>query len=144
MEPAVREGETLALPRDTTSEQGRAYWMAPTHEVAVAVVDGAVVGASFLRPNQPGAGSHVGNCGYVVAPSAAGRGIARALCRHTQERGRERGMRALQFNIAVSTNARAVAAWEGEGFHIAGTLPGAFRRPNGEYVDAYVMFKSLV
>jgi ribosomal protein S18 acetylase RimI-like enzyme len=136
MEPAIREGETLTLDRETTADQA--------HEVAVAVVDGAVVGSSFLRPNQPGPGSHVGNCGYIVAPSAAGQGIARALCRHTQERGRERGFRALQFNIVISTNTRAVAAWEGEGFHIAGTLPGAFRRPNGDYVDAYVMFKSLV
>lgn len=144
MEPAIREGETLALDRATTAEQGKAYWMAPAHEVSVAVVDGEVAGSSFLRPNQPGPGSHVGNCGYIVAPWAAGRGVARALCRHTQARGVERGFRALQFNIVVSTNTRAVKAWEGEGFHVAGTLPGAFRRPNGDYVDAYVMFKSLV
>jgi ribosomal protein S18 acetylase RimI-like enzyme len=144
MEPTIREGETYALDRGMTSEQARVWWMAAGHEVSVAEADGEVLGTSFLRPNQPGPGAHVGNCGYMVAPSAFGRGIARALCQHTQDRGRERGFRALQFNFVVSTNVRAVATWEGLGFHVAGVMPGAFRRPNGDYVDAFMMFKSLV
>lgn len=144
LEPAIREGETYALDRSMTEAQAMAWWMTPGHEVSVAVADGAVLGTSFLRPNQPGPGGHIGNCGYIVAPHAFGRGVARALCQHTQDRGRQRGFRALQFNFVVSTNVRAVATWEGMGFHVAGVMPGAFHRPNGDYVDAYMMFKALV
>ncbi|MEY4555310.1 MAG: hypothetical protein RL093_429 [Pseudomonadota bacterium] len=144
MEPTIREGETYALDRAMTSEQARVWWMAAGHEVSVAEADGEVLGTSFLRPNQPGPGGHIGNCGYMVAPSAFGRGVARALCQHTQDRSRERGFRALQFNFVVSTNVRAVGTWEGMGFHIAGIMPGAFQRPNGDYVDAFMMFKALV
>lgn len=144
MELSIREGETYALDRAMTREQARVWWMAAGHEVSVAVADGEVLGTSFLRPNQSGPGGHIGNCGYFVAPQAFGRGVARALCQHTQDRGRERGFRALQFNFVVSTNVRAVATWEGMGFHIAGVMPGAFQRPSGDYVDAYMMFKALV
>ena len=144
MEPTIREGETYALDQAMTSEQAQVWWMATGHEVGVAVADDEVLGTCFLRPNQPGPGGHIGNCGYMVAPSAFGRGVARALCQHTQDRGRERGFRALQFNFVVSTNVRAVATWEGMGFHIAGVMPGAFQRPNGDYVDACMMFKALV
>lgn len=144
MEPAIREGETYALDRAMGEAQARDWWTAPGHEVSVAVAGGEVLGTCFLRSNQPGPGSHVGNCGYMVAPWAFGRGVARALCEHTQARGRERGFRAIQFNFVVSTNVRAVATWKGLGFHVAGVMPEAFRRPDGEFVDAYMMFKSLV
>ena len=34
--------------------------------------------------------------------------------------------------------------WQRLGFAIVGTLPGAFRHPVRGYVDAHVMFKTLV
>lgn len=143
MEPTIREGETYALPLDMEPAAARAWWMAAGHEVFVAEADGEVLGTYFLRPNQPGPGSHVGNCGYMVSHHAFGRGVARAMCEHSQSRGRERGFRAIQFNFVVSTNTRAMATWQGMGFHIAGTMPGGFRRPDGTFVDAHMMFKTL-
>ena len=143
MEPTIRAGETYALPRDMTEAEARAYWLAANHETYVVEEDGRVAGTYFLRPNQPGPGSHVGNCGYMTSPAAQGRGVARAMCEHSQARARERGFRAIQFNFVVSTNARAVALWKGMGFAVAGVLPGAFEHPEHGYVDAYVMFKTL-
>ena len=143
MEPTIREGETYALPLDMEEHAAREWWMQSGHEVFVAEAEGDVLGTYFLRPNQPGPGSHVGNCGYMVSPQAFGRGVARAMCAHSQARGLERGFRGIQFNFVVSTNVRAVSTWQGMGFHIAGTMPGAFRRPDGSHVDAYMMFKAL-
>lgn len=59
-----------------------------------------------------GGGSHVCNCGYVTAESAASHGVATAVCKHSLERARDRGFRAMQFNFAVSTSARAVRLWQ--------------------------------
>jgi ribosomal protein S18 acetylase RimI-like enzyme len=73
-----------------------------------------------------------------------GKGIARMLCRHSLETARARGFRAMQFNLVVSTNERAVRLWQHMGFNIVGTLPGAFRHPTLGYVAAYVMYQSLV
>jgi ribosomal protein S18 acetylase RimI-like enzyme len=78
-----------------------------------------------------------------VAPESRGRGVAAAMCEHSQQFARERGFRAMQFNFVVATNERAVKLWERLGFEVVGRLPGAFRHLRAGYVDALVMYKSL-
>src|SRR5271156_1049191 len=143
LEPTIRAGETYTLPMDTTREDALAYWLSPDHEVFLAEESETALGTYFLRANQRGGGSHVCNCGYVTAPNATGRGIARAMCAHSLERARERGFLAMQFNFVVSSNERAVRLWESFGFAIVGTLQRAFLLPHLGYVDAYVMYREL-
>jgi ribosomal protein S18 acetylase RimI-like enzyme len=143
LEPTIRAGETYTLPRDLARKDALEYWFAPQHEVFVAQQDSQILGTYFLQANQLGGGSHVANCGYITAPWATGRGVARAMCAHSLERARERGFQAMQFNFVVSTNERAVALWRSFGFEIAGRLPGAFHHPTAGFVDALVMYRSL-
>ena len=143
LEPTIRAGETYTLPRDMTREQAFTYWFAPVNEVFVAEEDGEVVGTYFLRANQKGGGAHVANCGYMTSVRASGRGVARAMCRHSLDHAKTRGFRAMQFNFVVSTNQRAVRLWQSFGFEIVGRLPGAFQHPTAGYVDAYVMYRDL-
>jgi ribosomal protein S18 acetylase RimI-like enzyme len=147
LEPVIRAGETYTLPRDFTREQALAYWYSTHHEVFVAEENSEtkneILGSYYLRPNQQGGGSHVANCGYMTAPSATGRGIASAMCEHSLVRARERGFRAMQFNIVISTNERAVRLWQKFGFEIIGRLPEAFHHPTQGYVDAFVMYRKL-
>ncbi len=143
LEPVFRAGETYTVPQDIDRADALAFWFAAGHRVFVAEEDGIVVGTYFLRANQRGGGSHVCNCGYITAPHAAGRGIARAMCLHSREQARQAGFRAMQFNFVVSTNERAVKLWQSLGFEIVGTLPLAFRHPSRGFVDAYVMYASL-
>ena len=88
-------------------------------------------------------GSHVANCGFIVAANASRRGVARAMCAHSLERARGRGFTAMQFNFVISSNERAVRLWQDCGFAIVGTLPGAFAHPIRGLIDAYVMYRSL-
>lgn len=141
--PTLAAGETYAIARDLDMDGVLAYWFGPSHEVFVAEDDGTVLGTYYLMANQGGGGAHVANCGYMTAPAAQGRGIARAMCEHSLVRARERGFRAMQFNHVVSTNTRAVALWQKLGFDIVGTLPLAFNHPAQGYVDSYVMFRGL-
>jgi ribosomal protein S18 acetylase RimI-like enzyme len=143
LEPAIRAGETFALPRDLAREAALAFWAAPGGDVFVADDAGAIVGSYFVRPNQRGGGAHVANAGYVTAVARTGRGIARAMCAHSLEHARARGFRAMQYNIVVSTNERAVRLWQAMGFAIVGRLPGAFAHPTHGDVDAFVMFRRL-
>jgi ribosomal protein S18 acetylase RimI-like enzyme len=143
LEPIIREGSTYALPTDMSEEAGMKYWCAPAHEVFVAVSQGEIVGTYFMRPNQAGGGGHVANCGYMTAPWAVGRGVARAMCAHSLERARARGYRAMQFNFVVSTNERAVRLWQDCGFEVVGRLPLAFQHPRHGYVDALVMYRAV-
>lgn len=143
LEAIVRPGEVYAVDRDIDEAGGRAYWFSPAHEVFVAEDGGHVVGSYYMRPNQAGGGAHVANCGYMTAPDAQGRGVARAMGLHSLARARARGYRAMQFNIVVSTNVRAVRLWESLGFATVGRLPGAFHHPSAGFVDALVMFQTL-
>jgi ribosomal protein S18 acetylase RimI-like enzyme len=56
-------------------------------------------------------------------------------------RARERGFRAMQFNLVVSTNKRAIHLWQSCGFEILCRLPGAFEHPRAGFVDAFVMYR---
>ncbi|HEX7837936.1 MAG TPA: GNAT family N-acetyltransferase [Kofleriaceae bacterium] len=143
LEPVIRAGDTLALPRDMTADDALAFWLAPNSDVFVAEHAGDIVGSYYLHPNQRGGGAHVANCGYVTAVHARGRGIARAMCRHSLDHARARGFRAMQYNIVVSTNERAVRLWQAMGFAIVGRLPGAFAHPTHGDVDAFVMYQTL-
>jgi len=143
LEPIAREGETFALPRDLTRGAGLAYWLSPSHTVFVAEAGGEVLGSYYLRSNQQGGGAHVANAGYMTAPAARGRGIARRMGEHSLPTARAMGYRAIQFNFVVSTNSRAVALWRSLGFETVGRLPGAFAHPTLGYVDALVMFQAL-
>jgi len=143
LEPIIRAGETYTQSRDMGRDDALAFWFSSGHEVFIAEESGKIVGTYFLKANQKGGGGHVANCGYMTAPDATGRGVARAMCAHSLERAREHGFRAMQFNFVVSTNERAVRLWQSFGFEIVGRLPKAFDHPKLGFVDAYVMYREL-
>lgn len=143
LEPTFRAGDTYAV--DPGISEGAAYemWITAPTATYVSLHGGEIVGTYYIKPNHPGPGGHVCNCGYVVAPEARGRGIATAMCQHSQEEAVRLGFRAMQYNLVVSSNEGAVRLWERLGFQRAGRLPGAFHHPRHGDVDAFVMFKGL-
>ncbi|MDX2483824.1 MAG: GNAT family N-acetyltransferase [Pseudodonghicola sp.] len=143
LEPVIRSGDTYALPRDMMREAALAYWFAPANTVLLAESAGAVLGTYYLKPNAMGGGDHVCNCGYVTAPTAQGKGIARAMLADSLERARAAGYRAMQYNFVISTNTRAIDIWTRAGFKVVGQLPAAYRHPTQGDVDALVMFRQL-
>lgn len=141
--PTIRAGETYTLDRNMSETDALDYWLGADRETFVAEEGGEILGTYYIRRNQAGGGSHVCNCGYMTGTKATGRGIARAMCRHSLEHARARGYLAMQFNFVVSSNTRAVALWQSLGFEVVGRLPQAFQHPSLGYVDALVMFRAL-
>jgi L-amino acid N-acyltransferase YncA len=142
---AIVAGEdTYVFDPETPREEALDYWFHHGTRTYVAESGGRVVGTYLLRPNRPGLGSHVSNAAFMVSPSARGLGVGRAMGEHCLGEARRLGYRAMQFNFVVSTNEPAVKLWHQLGFTIVGTLPGAFRHRTHGFVDAYVMFRSLL
>ncbi|MCK7595946.1 GNAT family N-acetyltransferase [Microbulbifer sp. CAU 1566] len=139
----ARAGDTYAYPRDIAREQAFELWMNSPRKTLVFEEQGEVLASYYLKTNQSGPGAHVCNCGYMVAPAARGRGIAAAMCEHSQDLARALGYRAMQFNFVASTNEGAVRLWLKLGFETVGRLPRAFDHPTQGYVDALVMYKWL-
>ena len=162
----IATGDTYAFDPKMSREEALAYWFrAGTHTYVVELdrqsvgeadgfpgtatpsataskQDRRIVGTYILRPNQSGGGSHVANAAFMVAGSARGQRIGRAMAEHCLDEARRMGFRAMQFNFVVSTNAPAIHLWEQLGFRIVGTLPAAFHHPEKGYVDVYVMYRS--
>jgi ribosomal protein S18 acetylase RimI-like enzyme len=144
IEPVFRQGETYCLAPDISEAEARRVWLeVPTATFVARDAARTALGTYFVKPNQPALGSHVCNCGYIVSEAARGRGVAAAMCEHSQAQARLMGFRAMQFNFVVSTNEGAVHLWQKLGFAIVGRLPGAFRHRRLGYVDALVMYKQL-
>ena len=141
--PIIREAATYALDPDMSETEALDYWMGHDKETFVAEEDGVVLGTYYMRPNQAGGGRHVCNCGYMTHAEATGRGVARRMCEHSLEHARLRGYRAMQFNLVISTNGRAIRLWQSLGFEIVGRLTAAFRHPTNGYVDAFVMYQLI-
>ena len=144
MEPVFRAGETYVYPTDISEAEAHKIWIdAPTATFVALDEEDRAVGTYFIKPNQPGLGSHVCNCGYIVSASAKGKGVASQMCEHSQSEAKRLGFLSMQYNLVVSTNERAVRLWERLGFAIVGTLPKAFRHSRLGLVDAHVMSKRL-
>jgi ribosomal protein S18 acetylase RimI-like enzyme len=138
-------GDSYSFPPDSSEAEIRRIWVeSPSATFVATDPGGAVIGTYFIKANQPGLGSHVCNCGYVVEAQARRSGVAAAMCEHSQDQARALGFRAMQFNFVVATNESAVRLWQRLGFAVVGRLPGAFRHQKLGFVDALVMFKPLV
>lgn len=143
MAPVFRLGETYAYPRDISENEAYRAWVDAPVATYVAKKGEMVLGTYYLKPNQPGQGSHVCNCGYIVGANVRGKGVASLMCAHSRQEALQLGFSAMQFNLVVSTNEGAIRLWQKNGFDIVGKLPGAFHHPVAGFVDAFVMFKVL-
>ena len=144
IEKVFRSGETYPLSPEITEQEAYKAWIELPQETYVATAgDGKLLGTYYIKPNQPGLGSHVCNCGYIVSESARGKGVASVMCEHSQQVAVEAGFRAMQYNLVVSTNEVAVRLWKKLGFQVIGILPKAFKSNSAGYVDALVMYKEL-
>ena len=142
-ERVVATGDTFAFSPVTKKAELPGLWLAPAMDTFVAESDGKIVGSYFIKPNQPGLGAHIANCGYMVHPGCRGKGIGGELCRHSLQIAKVLGYRGMQFNRVVSTNTGAVALWQRLGFRIIGTVPGGFNHQKLGYVDAFIMFREI-
>ena len=139
----IHAGDTYVFDETTNKEAFANLWFAPNLKTYVAVDSNTLLGTYIIKPNQPGRGSHIANCSYMVKNSFQNKGIGDALCRHSIETGKSLGYTGIQFNVVVSSNTRAIKLWEKNGFQIIGTTPKGFQHKTLGLVDTHMMFKSL-
>jgi len=145
--PIFREiavaGDTYAYEIDISKKQAETHWLSVPLITYVFVEDNEILGSYYLKTNHAGPGKHVCNCGYMVAASARGRGLASAMCEHSQKMAKEFGYKAMQFNFVATSNEGAIRLWNKLGYTSVGKLPKAFNHPQKGFIDALVMYKQL-
>ena len=142
LQQVAHDAETYAMDPEIGAEAAREYWSGA--HLVIAVEGGETLGSATMGPNRDAQGSHVGTASFMVAGRHRGSGVGRALGEYVVGWHRQQGFRAIQFNAVVETNTSAVRLWKSLGFAIIGTVPEAFRRPDGSYVGLHVMHLPLV
>lgn len=143
MEEAIATGDTLAFAPDTSKKEMLAFWCAPYAHTYVAEFEGKVAGTYFIKANQPGLGAHIANAGYITSRAASRKGIGRTMCSHSLKEAKRLGYRAMQFNLVIKSNTRAVKLWQKMGFKIIGEIPEAFNHSRLGMTNALIMYQKL-
>ncbi len=142
----VAAGDTYTYDPNTSFADARASWSggSAAHETWMAETPGGrALGMYHISPNHEGPGAHVANGSYMVAASARGTGVGRALVEHSLRRCGEIGFRAIQFNAVAESNTGAIALYQRLGFSTIGIVPEAFAHPQLGFVGLRVMHRFI-
>lgn len=139
----IQDGDTYAFDPATPKKDMLAYWCASDKHTYIAVINEEIKGTFMMKDNQPGLGSHIANAGYMTAPDAFGNGIGKAMALFSLEEAKRLGYSAMQFNLVIKTNERAVELWKKLGFTIIGEIPEAFNHKTKGLTNAYIMYRKL-
>jgi ribosomal protein S18 acetylase RimI-like enzyme len=136
----ISAGDTYFFAPDTPKEKMLAYWCGEDKHTYVAIKESKVVGTFVIKDNQPGLGAHIANASYMTLPTARGQGVGKAMGEFSLDEARRLGYVAMQFNIVVKSNERAVRLWEKLGFKIIGEIPGALNHKQKVLTNAFIMY----
>jgi len=139
----ISKGDTYAFDPNSSRETMLSYWCGPDRHTYVATENGIVLGTFVMKDNQPGLGSHVANAGYMVPEKASGRGIGKLMGEFSLQEAKSLGYKAMQFNMVIKSNTRAVQLWLKLGFNIIGEIPDAFMHKENGLTNAYIMHRKL-
>lgn len=144
----VAEGTSYPHDRRLSDDEFHDYWVRGKSTVVAyerpRKIDPELLGAFYLKPNWPGRARRVANAGFIVAPEWRNRGLGWLLGALMLDYAEQLGYRGVLFNLVFSENQVARHLWEKLGFHALGVVPGAVRKNDATYQDAYIMFRSLV
>jgi ribosomal protein S18 acetylase RimI-like enzyme len=139
----IATGDTYAFGPATSKEKMLAYWCAQGTHTYVALLDKKIAGTFVMKDNQPDLGSHIANAGYMVSPLTARQGIGKAMAEFSLQEAKRIGYKAMQFNLVIKSNERAVQLWQHLGFTIIGEIPEAFNHRVHGLTNAYIMYRKL-
>jgi len=139
----ISTGDTYVFDPDSSKEQMLAYWCGQDKHTYVATHGGIVVGTFIIKDNQPGLGSHIANASYMTSPAASGQGIGKAMGEFSLKEAKQLGYKAMQFNIVIKSNEKAIRLWENLGFKIIGEIPEAFNHKQNGLTNAYIMYRKI-
>lgn len=143
VQEVIQAGDTYAVEPDLTPEQAYEFWVTGQHTVVAVDDAGDVLGTAHMGPVRPGRGSHIANASFMVSSAARGMGVGETMVRAALRWASTEGYAGMQFNAVIETNTSAVKLYERLGFHIVGTVPGAFDHPVQGRVGLHIMYIDL-
>ena len=139
----ISKGDTYTFDPNSSKETMLNYWFGPDRHTYVATEKGKIVGTFLIRANQPGLGAHIANGAYMVHEAASGKGVGKKMGEFSLVEAKRLGYTAMQFNIVIKSNVRAVHLWQKLGFKIIVEIPDAINHQENGLTNAYIMYRKL-
>jgi ribosomal protein S18 acetylase RimI-like enzyme len=139
----ISSGDTYVFSPDSSKEKMLSFWCNEDKYTYVALIDNKIAGTFFIKNNQPDLGSHIANAGYMTSPAAFGKGVGTRMGNFSIAEAQRLGYKAMQFNIVVKSNGKAISLWKKLGFEIIGEIPDAFSHMQNGFTNAYIMYRKL-
>jgi len=139
----ISTGDTYIFSPDSSKEEMISYWCGNDKHTYVAINEKIIVGTFIIKNNQPGLGSHIANASYMVSEKSSGKGFGKLMGEFSLTEAKRLGYLAMQFNIVVKSNVRAIALWKHLGFEIIGEIPDAFNHMENGLTNAFIMYRKL-
>jgi len=139
----ISKGDVFTFHPNTSKETMLNYWCGQDKHTYVAIDNDMVAGSFIIKDNQPGLGSHIANAAYIVSEKVSGQGVGKSMGAFSLEEAKRLGYLAMQFNIVVKSNSRAVRLWQNLGFDIIGEIPDAFNHQENGLTNAFIMYRKL-
>lgn len=139
----ISTGDTYVFAPNSSKEKMLNYWFSPDKRTYIAEENNEILGTFYLKENQMDLGSHIVNAGYMVSENARGKGVGQSMAVFSLAEAKRLGFDAMQFNLVVKTNEKAVKLWLKLGFKIIGEIPEAYKHSSFGYVNAYIMYQKL-
>ncbi len=143
IQPIIRQGDTYAFDPNAKREDILKYWCGKDKHTYIAAINDEIVGTFILKDNQTGLGAHIANASYMVSMHKFGLGIGKFMGEYSIIEAKRLGYLALQFNLVIKTNERAVKLWQSIGFTIIGEIPDAFNHQQLGLVNAFIMHRKV-
>jgi L-amino acid N-acyltransferase YncA len=143
IQQVILNGDTYVFAPASSKEKMLAYWFGQDKHTYVAMLNNKVAGTFIIRDNQPDLGSHIANASYMTLPILSGQGIGKKMGEFSLEEAKRLGYKAMQFNIVVKSNERAMRLWQKLGFNIIGEIPEAFDHKQNGLTNAYIMHRKI-
>lgn len=79
----------------------------------------------------------------MTSPAASGKGVGKVMGGFSLKEAKRLSYKAMQFNIVIKSNERAIRLWENLGFKIIGEIPEAFNHKQNGLTNAYIMYRKI-
>ena len=137
----IPEGDRTFFKEDVGDAAVVAGWAEPDAGRSLAVEDGEAVGYAAVVPLQ-GWSSHVGEVRVIVDPGYRGRGVGRALARHSVLQAVRLGLTKMVVEVVADQDA-TVAMFRSCGFHPEALLRDHVRDQSGKPRDLMILAHSV-
>ena len=140
---AVENGNACTYSYEMSYDDILNHWNNKIHQVYVATnEEEEIVGTFYLKPLEVGLSNHVVTGDFVVLGNEKSRGAMRTMAYKAIEEAANQGYSSFFLKV-IQHNRRALKVFNQVKFHVTGSIPRAYRNPQGRFLAFVLLIRGL-